>query len=143
LRWQAHVLQGGVRFKGLGSSDFKLYTCPTQKLTRDMPGTDGGPADRGCKPVLQAAYYVGATNMGCSKARRIAKRAIRGNPQSNKWRCTGVGASFGHCHGRAARKGKKVHWAVNDKLRRKAFTPCGSYPGITQGGGIAAAFLTA
>jgi hypothetical protein len=81
----------------------------------DMPGTDGGPADRGCKPVIGAAYYVGATNMVCSNARRVAKRAIRGNAQRPKWKCTGVGSSFGHCHGRGQRSGKTAHWAVNDK----------------------------
>lgn len=98
-----------------GSSDFKMWSCPNQKtLRRDMPGTDGGPADRGCEPVLSAAVYVGATNMGCSNARVVAKRAVRGNAQARKWRCTGVGSNFGHCHGRGSRAGKVVHWAVND-----------------------------
>ena len=102
------------RFKGLGSSHFKLYSCPNQKLNRHIPGTTGGPIDRGCKPVLSAAYYVGATNMACSNARRVAKRAIRGDAQRRKWKCTGVGSSFGHCHGRGRRSGKTAHWAVND-----------------------------
>ena len=82
--------------------------------TADLPGTDGGPADRGCKPVLSGAYYVGATNMACSNARRVAKRGIRGNDQKPKWNCTGVGTSFGHCHGLGPREGKTAHWAVND-----------------------------
>jgi hypothetical protein len=80
----------------------------------DMPGTDGGPAERGCKPVIDQAYYVGATKMGCNNARRVAKRGIRGNDQRPKWKCTGVGTGFGHCHGRGARQGKIAHWAVND-----------------------------
>lgn len=97
------------------SSDFKMWSCPNQRARyRDMPGTDGGPAERGCEPVLNATVYVGATNMGCSNARVVAKRAVRGNAQHRKWRCTGVGSNFGHCHGRGPRAGKIVHWAVND-----------------------------
>jgi len=30
-----------------------------------------------------------------------------------RWRCTGVGKGFGHCHGRGIRRGGIVHWAVN------------------------------
>lgn len=98
-----------------GTSDFKMWSCPKKRtLRRDIPGTDGGPADRGCEPVLSATVYVGATNMRCSNARVVAKRAVRGNAQSRKWRCTGVGSNFGHCHGRGSRVGKIVHWAVND-----------------------------
>ena len=89
-------------------------TLGASSATAGPPGTDGGPADRGCKPVIEQAYYVGATNMGCNNARRVAKRGIRGNDQYPKWRCTGVGTGFGHCHGRGARQGKIAHWAVND-----------------------------
>ena len=96
--------------------DFKLYTCADKRraLKRDLPGSDGGPAEKGCRPVIDNRYYVGATNMACANARRVAKRGIRGSEQAPKWRCTGVGTSFGHCHGRGARSGKKAHWAAND-----------------------------
>ena len=77
------------------------------------PGTDGGPAQKGCEPVIKKRYYVGATKISCGKARRVAKRAIRGNAQKKKWRCTGVGTGFGHCHRRGNSK-KIAHWAVND-----------------------------
>ena len=77
---------------------------------------DGGPADRGCKPVLGGSHYVGASGkVKCFKARRIASRAIRGNaPDRDFWSCSGVGFTFGHCHGKGRWKGSKVHWAVND-----------------------------
>jgi hypothetical protein len=77
------------------------------------PGTDGGPADKGCKPVRGGKIYVGATNMSCDTARVVARKASKGNEPSG-WRCTGVGTSFGHCHGQGGRKGRTAHWAVND-----------------------------
>ena len=76
----------------------------------NLPGTDGGPADRGCKPVLHKAYYVGATKMACSNARVVAKKGIHGHEKQG-WRCTGLGTGFGHCHGT---RGRIAHWAVND-----------------------------
>jgi len=77
---------------------------------------DGGPADRGCAPVLNGKNYVGASgDVGCRKARKIASRAIRGNaPDLTLWKCSGIGFTFGHCHGKAQWKGSTVHWAVND-----------------------------
>jgi hypothetical protein len=27
-----------------------------------------------------------------------------------RWRCTGKGTRFGHCHGRGIRRGGIVHW---------------------------------
>ena len=76
-----------------------------------MPATDGGRADRGCVPVLRASYYVGASGgVTCGLARRVAAKAIRGG-QTRGWRCTyAAGRGFGHCH----RRGRIVHWAVND-----------------------------
>jgi len=77
----------------------------------DAPGTDGGPADRGCAPVLSSRYYVGASGrVSCGLARRVAARSIRGR-RARGWRCTGAGSGFGHCH---KSRGRKVHWAVND-----------------------------
>lgn len=79
-----------------------------------MPGTDGGPADRGCSPVINARYYVGASGrVSCGLARRIAAASIRGR-RFSRWSCTGRRTGFGQCHGRGARRGSVVHWAVND-----------------------------
>jgi hypothetical protein len=67
--------------------DFKLrLDCNGSVYRADLPGTDGGPADRGCAPVLNGAYYVGATNMACSNARRVATKAIQGDNQNAKWK---------------------------------------------------------
>jgi hypothetical protein len=78
------------------------------------PGTDGGPADRGCAPVIDARYYVGASGrVSCGLARRIAAASIRGR-RFTRWNCTGRRTSFGHCHGRGVRRGSMVHWAAND-----------------------------
>lgn len=80
-----------------------------------MPGTDGGPAQRGCAPVMQARYYVGATRVSCKVAREVAAGIIR-RTSFTRWRCTFLrpSRSFGHCHGRGIRRGGIVHWAVND-----------------------------
>jgi hypothetical protein len=77
------------------------------------PGTDGGPAQRGCQPVNNARIYVGATRVSCSIARQVAAGSLRGQ-RFKRWRCTGLRTSFGHCHGRGIRRGAIVHWAVND-----------------------------
>jgi hypothetical protein len=77
------------------------------------PGTDGGPAQRGCRPVNNARIYVGATRVSCGLARQVAAGSVRGQ-RFERWRCTGVRRSFGHCHGRGIRRGAIVHWAVND-----------------------------
>ena len=80
----------------------------------DMPGTDGGPADRGCAPVIDRRYYVGASGrVSCGLARRVAAASIRGRSLS-RWRCTGRRTGFGHCHGHGVRRDSTVHWAVND-----------------------------
>lgn len=77
----------------------------------NAPGTDGGPADRGCAPIISKRYYVGASGrVTCGLARRVAARSIRGR-SARGWRCTGVRSGFGHCHKSG---GRKVHWAVND-----------------------------
>jgi hypothetical protein len=80
-----------------------------------MPGTDGGPAERGCAPVIDARFYVGATNVSCRIARKVARGTIN-RRRFARWRCTYLRPSraFGHCHGRGARRGAIAHWAVND-----------------------------
>ena len=79
-----------------------------------MPGTDGGPADRGCRPVNGGATYVGATRVSCRIARQVAAGVTNGG-RFTRWRCTWSGGrAFGHCHGRGIRRGGIVHWAVND-----------------------------
>jgi hypothetical protein len=80
-----------------------------------LPGTDGGPADRGCRPVINDRYYVGATGrVGCDRARAIARASIRRTRTFFYWRCTGRGTGFGHCHGSGPWRRSVVHWAVND-----------------------------
>lgn len=79
-----------------------------------MPRTDGGPADRGCAPVLNASIYVGVSGGGsCSIARTVARGSVQGQ-RFERWRCTGRRSNFGHCHGRGIRRGQTVHWAAND-----------------------------
>ena len=79
-----------------------------------MPGTDGGPADRGCAPVNNARTYVGATRVSCRIARQVAAGVTNGG-RFARWHCTwSPGRAFGHCHGRGIRRGGIVHWAVND-----------------------------
>jgi hypothetical protein len=34
------------------------------------PGTDGGPAQRGCQPINGGTTYVGATKVSCSSRRQ-------------------------------------------------------------------------
>src|SRR5688500_9808640 len=79
-----------------------------------MPGTDGGPAQRGCAPVNGGSTYVGATRVKCRIAREVV-RGVKAGQSFTRWRCTwSVGRAFGHCHGRGVRRGGIVHWAVND-----------------------------
>ena len=77
------------------------------------PHTDGGPADRGCVPIFGGATYVGATNVSCRVARKVARGVINGR-FFERWACARPAGSFGHCHGRGSRRGAMVHWAVND-----------------------------
>lgn len=81
----------------------------------NMPGTDGGPAQRGCSPVNGGSTYVGATRVSCRIARIVAAGVTNGQ-SFDRWRCTFTrpGRGFGHCHGRGIRRGATVHWAVND-----------------------------
>src|SRR3712207_6338672 len=79
-----------------------------------MPQSDGGPADRGCRPVNSGRTYVGATRGSCRIARQVVTGVKRGQ-RFERWRCTwSPGRAFGHCHGRGIRRGGIVHWAVND-----------------------------
>ena len=75
----------------------------------NYPGSTGVP-QKGCKPIRHGAIYVGATKMGCGNARDIASKGLKGN-EPPRWNCTGLGTSFGHCHGK---RGRIAHWAVND-----------------------------
>ena len=78
------------------------------------PGTDGGPAQRGCRPINGGRTYVGATRVSCTLARVVVSGIGRGQ-SFERWSCTWLSrTSFGHCHGRGIRRGAIVHWAVND-----------------------------
>ena len=77
---------------------------------RHAVATDGGPADRECKSVLDGRYDVGATEVSCEKARKIAGRALTKKPTKG-WKCTLL-LGDGHCHGYPDRK-RIVHFAVN------------------------------
>jgi hypothetical protein len=80
-----------------------------------LPGTDGGPAQWGCAPILDGRFYVGATRVSCRIARKVARGTINGR-HFEHWGCTYLRPSrnFGHCHGHGPRKGAIAHWAVND-----------------------------
>ena len=86
----------------------------TAAAVAHMPGSDGGPAQKGCEPVLNSRFYVGATKVDCGRARVIARAQIRSGRSFYYWNCTGRGSSFGHCHGTGRWRGSMVHWAVND-----------------------------
>ncbi len=77
------------------------------------PGSDGGSSQRGCGAMSGLSRYgtvgVGATRTSCSIARTVASGSVRGT-RFERWRCTGVGTRFGHCHGRGIRRGAVVHW---------------------------------
>lgn len=98
-----------------GAAAAALLLAPAAEA--DAPGTDGGPAQRACKPVRGGDTYVGATNVRCRTARRVARRGAN-TGRAKGWRChVGTGGAphaFGHCHGTGSRRGAKVHWAVND-----------------------------
>lgn len=77
-------------------------------------GSDGGPINKGCKPIANGTIYVGATRISCATARKIATGARQGKTYQN-WSCgRAKGTGFGHCHGRGYARGAIVHWAVND-----------------------------
>jgi len=91
-----------------------LAIAGASPATAHWPSTDGGPAEKGCEPVIGDRYYVGATQVDCGRARAIARAQIRAGRRFHYWRCTGRGQTFGHCHGWGRWRGSKVHWAVND-----------------------------
>lgn len=86
-----------------------LLTCSAGTATANYPGSTGIP-EKGCKPIRHGLIYVGATRMGCRNAREIASKGLKGK-EPPRWKCTGLGTSFGHCHGK---RGRIAHWAVND-----------------------------
>lgn len=77
------------------------------------PSSDGGGGEKSCGALENASGFgpvgVGATDVRCRVARRVARRSVRGT-RVDGWACTGRGTRFGHCHGRDARRGKSVHW---------------------------------
>jgi hypothetical protein len=77
------------------------------------PNSDGGGGDKSCRTLERASSHgpvgVGATDVRCRRARRVARRSVR-DRRVKGWACTGRGTRFGHCHGRGARRGKSVHW---------------------------------
>jgi hypothetical protein len=77
------------------------------------PGSDGGGGKKGCGTLRGVSQFgpvgVGATNMRCKVARRVARQSVRGETVEG-WGCTGKGTRFGHCHGHGARRGKIAHW---------------------------------
>ena len=77
------------------------------------PGSDGGPAQRGCGSISGVSSYgpvgVGATRTTCRIARIVARGSVQGQ-RFSRWRCTGRNTRFGHCHGRGIRAGAIVHW---------------------------------
>ncbi len=81
--------------------------------TGHRPGSDGGGGKKSCGTLRGVSQFgpvgVGATNMRCPVARRVARRSVRDETVEG-WRCTGKGTRFGHCHGRGARRGKIAHW---------------------------------
>jgi hypothetical protein len=76
------------------------------------PDSDGGAAERDCGVITGVSKFgpvgVGATDVRCRKARRIARGSVKGESFA-RWRCTGEGTRFGHCHRRGERR-VKVHW---------------------------------
>lgn len=101
--------------KAIGLSATLVCLALAPAAAGDRPFTDGGPADRGCRPVLNDRYYVGASGrVGCDRARVIARAQIRRGRRFSNWSCTGRGTSFGHCHGSGPWRRSKVHWAAND-----------------------------
>lgn len=79
----------------------------------DQPGSDGGPAKRGCGNLFHVSRSgpvgVGATRVSCRIARLVARGSVRGQ-RFERWACTGRRTRFGHCHGRGIRRGGIVHW---------------------------------
>jgi hypothetical protein len=77
------------------------------------PGSDGGGGQKSCGVLRGVSEFgpvgVGATKMRCRVARSVARRSVQGETLA-RWRCTGRGTRFGHCHGRGALSGKSAHW---------------------------------
>ena len=76
------------------------------------PGSDGGTAKRGCGTITGVSEFgpvgVGATKVRCRVARRVARGSVKGETFA-RWRCTGRGTRFGHCH-RRGNSTRRVHW---------------------------------
>ena len=77
------------------------------------PNSDAGGGEKSCGTLTAVSPFgpvgVGATDVRCKRARRVARVSVRGRTVDG-WACTGRGTRFGHCHGRGARRGKTVHW---------------------------------
>lgn len=87
--------------------------CLPASSSAHAPNTDGGAAQRSCGVIGGVSAYgpvgVGATRVRCRVGRRVAKRSVE-NRRVKRWRCTGRGTRFGHCHRRGTRARVIVHW---------------------------------
>lgn len=96
------------RIKAIAS--VALISCVAASAAlADQPGTDGGGGKRFCDVLTGVSSFgpvgVGVTKMRCRKALRVARQSVQNDPPP-RWRCTGVGTRFGHCH-----RGRKIaHW---------------------------------
>jgi hypothetical protein len=89
---------------------------PALPAAAHEPGTYGGESERFCGPAAERMIVVGATDVSCRVARRVAAGVVRGGDHYRRWRCPGAreGSGYGHCHGRGSRRGAIVHWGLND-----------------------------
>lgn len=76
------------------------------------PGSDGGGGKKSCGVLAGVSkdgpVGVGSNGVTCSVAKRVARRSVRGE-KVRKWRCTGRGTRFGHCHNRHNGR-RTVNW---------------------------------
>ena len=81
-------------------------------VSAHRPGSDGGAAKRDCGTITGVSDFgpvgVGATKVRCRTARRVARGSVKGETFA-RWRCTGRGTRFGHCHRRGDGT-RLVHW---------------------------------
>ncbi len=89
-----------------------LALTPSQGVAH-LPGSDGGGGSKACGSLSGVSSYgpvgVGSNGVSCRTAKRVARRAVADNPVSAKWKCTGEGTRFGHCHARGNGR-RTVNW---------------------------------
>jgi hypothetical protein len=110
--FRANFRRGTAVSFGVGALLAAALLVAAPAVHGHQSNSDGGPAKRACAVLKGVSEYgpvgVGGTKVGCKVANRIARKAVRGK-QPRKWRCTGRGTRFGHCHNR--NNGKRiVHW---------------------------------